>query len=163
MGFLDKLKGAVNMVTGGGAKVTIQFHPQVAFPGETINVQLTATSTGGEVKASAALIDLVATERVSVDSYHVKQSQHNSQDDHTQALNVSKETINLTIPIAPAFTLAANETKIFEGAIQIPPNAQPTYHGHFTHHNWEIRGRIDVFGNDPDSGYVSLFVGKNNA
>jgi len=35
MGLLDKVKGAVNAVTGGAAKVTFEFEPKVALAERT--------------------------------------------------------------------------------------------------------------------------------
>src|SRR3989304_6076715 len=55
MGFLDKLKGAVNAVTGGAAKVTMEFEPKAVYPGDVVRVKISATSTGSEVKAKMPL------------------------------------------------------------------------------------------------------------
>ena len=39
MGFLDKLKGAINVLTGGAAKVTIGYQPAFVFPGDVVRVK----------------------------------------------------------------------------------------------------------------------------
>ena len=65
MGFFDKLKSVVNAVTGGAARVTIQLQQSCVFPGETVEVKITATSTGAEVQSKGAYVDVFAEERVS--------------------------------------------------------------------------------------------------
>lgn len=151
MGFLDKIKGAVSAVTGGGAKVTLEFRPPFAMPGEPVQVRVTATSTGGEIKSKGLYIDLRAVETVRVDKDEVAGAERD--------VNCSRETFTQEIAISPAFVLAPNETKTFEGVVNLPANCQPSFTGKLTQHEWTIRGRVEAFGNDPDSGYQPLRVG----
>jgi sporulation-control protein spo0M len=151
MGFFDKLKGMVNAVTGGAAKVTIQLQQACVFPGESVGVKITATSTGAEVKSKGVYVDVHAEERVSF------------RDDETkQEINRAKTTTDQTIQIAPAFVLAPNETKTFEGSFQMPADVLPTFNGSLAQHVCQVRGRIEAFGNDPDSGYQVINVGSKN-
>lgn len=150
MGFFDKLKGAVNAVTGGAAKVTLEYQP-MGFPGESFAVRVIATSTGQEVKSKGVFIDLMGTEDVKIKS--------GPTNGLSQDVSVSKKTFDQAFQIAPAFVLAPNETKQFDGVVQIPHNLQPTYSGIYSHHQWQIRGRIEAFGNDPDSGIMPFRVG----
>ena len=148
MGFFDKLKSVVNVVTGGAAKVTIQLQQACIFPGETVDIKITATSTGAELKSKGVYVDVFAEERVSI------------KDESTKAeINRSKTTTQQTILIAPAFVLAPNETKSFEGSFQFPSDVLPTFAGSMCQHICQIRGRIEAFGNDPDSGYQVINVG----
>ena len=149
MGFLDKLKGAVKFVTGGAAKVTLEFQPQQAFPGDKILVKVSATSTGGEVKSKGAFIDLLGREEV-----EIKQGGTVNQHVH-----VTHETLEQAFPISGEFVLAANETKLFEGAVQLPATCLPTYQGHYAKHVWQLRARVEASGTDPSSDYVVLRVG----
>jgi hypothetical protein len=150
MGLFDKLKSAVNVMTGGGATVTIEYQPTTGFPGDVVRVRVTATSTGGEIKSKGAFVDLQATESV-----HVKEGEGG---DHAH-VNVSRNTFSQEFQISPAFVLAPNATLQFEGQIQLPPTAQPSFAGVYTQHTWQIRGRVEAFGNDPDSGYQAFRVG----
>jgi hypothetical protein len=150
MGLFDKLKSAVNAVTGGAAKVTLEFQPQTAFPGEPLNVRVTVTSTGGELKSGGIFLDVQSTE-------HVALKKGAAPNVH-EPINVSNTTFTTQFPIAPAFVLAPNETKAFDGAIQFPHGA-PTYEGPCAEHAWTIRGRVEAFGNDPDSGFLPIRVG----
>ena len=63
------------------------------------------------------------------------------------------------MPISGEFVLGANESKEFEGTVNMPQNVQPTFQGKYTFHEWEIRGRVEAKGNDPDSGFKPLRVG----
>jgi sporulation-control protein spo0M len=154
MGFLDKMRGAVAAVTGGAAKVSLEYNPATAFPGELVNVKITAISTGGEVKSKGVFVDLLGTEEINI--------QPNSSNDLEERVHDSNETVEQAFQIAPAFVLAANETKIFEGSFQIPGHCQPSYQGRSCGHEWQIRGRIEAFGNDPDSGFLPIRVGLKN-
>ena len=151
MGFFDKLKSVVNAVTGGAATVTIQLQQACVIPGEAVSLKITATSNGAEVKSKGVYVDVFAEERVSF------------KDDATKdVINRTKTTTQQTVQIAPAFVLAPNETKSFEGSFQFPANVLPTFAGSFCQHVCQIRGRIEAFGNDPDSGYQVINVGTKN-
>jgi sporulation-control protein spo0M len=155
---MDKLKAAAQAVTGGAAKVTIAYEPQVAFPGDPIRVKVAATSAGGEVKSKGVFVDLQGQEEIRVPRSAVgaqtKGSQMSFGDIHTW-----KNTFEQAFQIAPEFVLGANETKQFEGVVQLPAALEPSYRGVYAQHKWEIRGRIEAFGNDPDSGWQPLRVG----
>ncbi len=144
MGFFSKIK---NAVTGGEAQVTIQFEPAQPAPGATVAVKVTATSTGGEVKSKGAFVDLRAEEVV---RYRVQGERMDRSDTH--------KTFNHAFPLAPAFELGEGESLEFEGQVTIPAEAQPSYNGTKATHGWKLRGRIDTFGNDPDSGWQPLTV-----
>jgi len=151
MGFLDKLKGAVNAVTGGGATVTIEYPMQTVFPGDTIPVRITATSTGAEVKSGGIFVDLVTSEEMRLEKGQFGSETH---------FHHKGEVFTQAIQVAPAFVLGAAQTQVVEGRVVIPPNAQPSSQGRHVAIHWLIRGRIEAFGNDPDSGYKPLTVGR---
>lgn len=153
MGLFDKLKGVANAVTGGAARVSIEFEPRVAFPGEDLSVRVTATSTGSQVNSRGVFVDLRAVERVDLPRGAAAGLDHSIQTSHTS--------FEQEISIAPAFTLAPNETKVFEGVVRLPANAQPSYNGRYTQHEWSLRGRVEMTGNDPDSGFQVFRVGTN--
>ena len=152
MGLLGKMK---NAITGGGANVSIEYPSTPVHPGDRIHVRVTVISTGGEIKTNGVYVDIRGHE-----SGHVTGGNrcHRCGDyDSHVSVNVSHNTFDQAYPLSGAFTLQPNETKIFEGDITIPPNAQPTYHGSIQH-VWELRGRIEAFGNDPDSGFQVIVV-----
>jgi hypothetical protein len=152
MGFFDKLKGAVNFVTGGGAKVTVEWQPPLAFPGEQLGVRVTVTSTGGPISATGVFIDFAAHEQLAIPE--------GALGNQNPSINHTKQTVSQTVPLAGPFQLAPNETKMFEGRVVLP-HGQPTYDGPFADHDWGIRARAEMSGNDPDSGFQKIVVGRH--
>jgi len=151
MGFFDKLKGAVSAVTGGSATVTIDFNPRTAFPGEAIGVRITATSKGSAIKGDGIFVDVKGVEEI-----RLRKSDAQSL---TDDVSINRETLEQSFQISGPFQMGANETQHWEGTIQLPSNAQPTFDGAICDHGWGIRGRLSMFGNDPDSGFVAMRVG----
>ncbi|HKZ49003.1 MAG TPA: sporulation protein [Thermoplasmata archaeon] len=156
MGILDKLKTATNVVSGGGAKVSIEYPTHTVFPGEPVQVRVTVMSSGGEVKSKGIYADLVCEEVVSTQEKVTCQRCRNSWD---APVNNTKNVANQSYPLAPAFVLAAGETRTFEGTLQVPGGSPPSFTGPSVRYEWKIRGRLEAFGNDPDSGFQSLRVG----
>lgn len=151
MGFMDKLKGAVKAVTGGSAKVEMDYPSHAVLPDDAMSVTVTITSTVGDLKTNGVFIDIRAEEVINVNKTASQQLENN--------LRVSRETFKQSFQIASDFMLGAGETKTFEGEVTLPPNVQPSYNGQFTQHKWSIRGRLDVRGNDPDTGFKPMRVG----
>ncbi|MEM4264614.1 MAG: hypothetical protein QW505_02375 [Thermoplasmata archaeon] len=145
MGLLDKMKSAASAVTGGAAKVSIEYPHQLLSPGSSIPVKVTVVSMGKEVKSGGVFVDIFASE-----SGQVKCNKCG------QMVSVHADDVRQSIPVGPAFVLQPGETKVFEANIQIP-SGQPSYHG-IVRHEWKIRGRLDAFGNDPDSGFQVIEV-----
>ena len=145
MGFLDKMKGVGSAMTGGAARVSIEYPHQGLKPGDSLPVKVTVVSMGKEVKSSGVFVDIEAEETGQVKCKHCG-----------QMTQVKNETIKQALPVGPAMVLQPNETKVFEQTIQIPMG-QPSYGGTVSH-MWKIRGRLEAFGNDPDSGYQTLQV-----
>lgn len=148
MGLWDKVKGAVNAVTGGAAKVYIEVLGQ-PVRGEEVNVRVTVSSTGSEIRSQGIFVDLTAKEEIYIPNYKTA-------GEYSEGLHTS--TFDQAFQIAAPLTLMPNETRTFEGTIAVPSNAPPTYQGPYCKHNWRIRGRVEMFGNDPDSGYIDIFV-----
>jgi len=146
MGFLDKVKSAGQAVTGGSARVSIEFAHSQLKPGDSMPVKVTVVSMGKEVKSSGVFVDIHAEENGTIRCKHCNQN-----------VVVKNETIKQAIPVGPAMVLQPNETKVFEATIQIPMGAPPTYNG-TVRHEWKIRGRLEAFGNDPDSGFQTLEI-----
>ncbi len=151
MGFLKKMTSAI---TGGGADVSIEYPPGPFKQGTSIPVKVTVVSTGGEVKSGGVFVDLLAREHGSVFGSH--RCEKCGHVDTSSKVKVSKKTVDTSFPVGPAFVLQSNERKEFEGQISIP-GGQPSYKGSINH-DWEIRGRLEAFGNDPDSGFKHIEV-----
>ncbi len=155
MGFLDKMKSAVGTMTGSTADVSIAYPMQPVRPGDTMHVKVTVISTGGQVKSNGVYVDVKAREHGSLSgSYRCSKCGHT---DSNARVSMSKVTIDQKIPIAGTFVLQPNESKEYEADIQLP-YGEGTYHGRVVNHEWQIRGRLAAFGNDPDSGYMTFEV-----
>jgi hypothetical protein len=150
MGFFDRLKGAVAVVTGGAATVTIEYHP-IIFPGDMVQVRITAVAKSNPIKGDGIFVDIRGVEEIRVR----KSESENLTDD----LEISRTTLETSYQIAGPFQLDANATYQWEGSFQMPPSAQPTFDGSICDHGWGIRGRLSMFGNDPDSGFQGIRVG----
>jgi len=157
MGVFDKLKSATQAMTGGAAKVSIAYPLQAVFPGEGMNVRITVVSSGGEVKSQGVFVDLLAQERVTASE---NATCPRCQNKFTMPVREAKKTFEQSLPVAPAFVLSPGESRTFDVVLPVPSGAQPTYAGPQTHHEWKIRGRVQSFGNDPDSGFQALRVGQ---
>ena len=156
MGVFDKLKSATQAMTGGAAKVSIAYPLQAVFPNEGMNVRITVVSSGGEVKSQGVFVDLLATEHVSgSENARCPRCGNN----FSTPVREAKKTFEQSFPVASAFVLAPGQSQTFEAQIQVPGGAQPSYAGPQVHHDWKIRGRMQSFGNDPDSGFQALRVG----
>ena len=171
MGLFDAVKGMVQAVTGGGVRVTIECDP-FAFPGEELRVRVSVTSTGGEVKSQGVFVDILGSEHVKIPASPVPQNAPRPATEAPPAgqsstppkdIEASHVSCSQSFQIAPAVVLAAGESRQFEGAIRLPPGLQPSYAGRHAQHSWFIRGRLEAWGNDPDSGYQPLRVGAKGS
>jgi hypothetical protein len=151
MGFFDKIKGAVQAATGGAATVTIELSPSSALPGDAIEVKVVATSSGREVKSKGIFIDLRGQEMINIKKGEIQ--------DHDKAVQLVHTTHESAVQIAPDFVLPAGGTMEFQGRVVIPSDARPTFDGRWGDHTWAARGRVEAFGNDPDSGFRPFRVG----
>lgn len=152
MGIFSKMK---NAVTGGAAKVSIEYTPGTYKPGDSIPVKVTvASSTQDEVKSKGIFVDVQAVETGSVSGCGTCP---NCQNNINHRVEVDHTTFQQQIPLYGAFTLKPNEVKVVEGKVNIPPTAQPTYHGSLDH-TWSVRGRLEALGNDPDSGFYAIII-----
>jgi len=149
MGFFDKIKGAVNAVTGGAASVEIQY-PEIITAGSTIPVKVTATSKGAEVKSKGIFVDFTGLEKIAVSR---RDDSKLSEDYHREVAHSTQE-----FQLCGELVLGANETKVIEGTITIPATLQPSFEGKHTKNLYQVRGRLEAKGNDPDSGYKPLRV-----
>jgi hypothetical protein len=150
MGFFDKIRGAVAVVTGGAAEVRIEY-PPFACAGDSINIRVIATAKSNPIKGDGIFVDLRGVEEI-----RLRKSESEALTDDVE---LNKETLDTQFQIAGNFQLAAGQTAQWEGQIRIPANAQPTFDGAICDHGWGIRGRLSMFGNDPDTGYLPIRIG----
>lgn len=155
MGLFDALKGAVDSMTGGAAHVTVEYAMTPFVPGQEVRVIIRVTSTGGQVNSNGVFLDIWAREtgRVHV-SIHCSHCGNNASGWDT----FSETTYEAQLPVSPPFTLGAGQGAVFEARFGVPGGVPGTYQGVHVRHEWLVRGRLDAFGNDPDSGFHPIRV-----
>ena len=118
-----------------------------------------ATAGAAEVKSKGAFIDVRGYEEVRVKTTQTTTSSSSTTGTTHPTTSTTSTTHEKSAQISGEFVLAPNETKTFEGQFQVPQGILPSYNGPNAKHLWEIRGRIEAWGNDPDSGFKPLRVG----
>jgi hypothetical protein len=151
MGFFDKVKGLTNMITGGGAKVTLQVG-QVAV-GMPIPVVVRAQIEGAPINPTKVYVAVRAVE--TVDLIHRDRDGAPGDKDRVHDTEV---TFSQEFPLTGPLQLPANSQHEWTGQIMLPPTVQPSYQGKHAKHEWSVMGALDVTGNDPDSGWIAIHV-----
>lgn len=153
MGFLDKLKSVKNMVTGGGAKISLQMDRTIA-PGEAVQVVVRCQVEGSPISATKVYVAARGVETVSL----VHRDRDAGSRGDRDRVHDTETTFSQEFAIHGAVQLQANSTHEWRGQITLPGNVQPSYQGKHAKHEWQFLAAIDVSGNDPDSGWVEVQV-----
>ncbi|MBT7410180.1 MAG: hypothetical protein HN826_10805 [Methylococcales bacterium] len=148
MGFFDKVKSIKNMVTGGGATVTIgDFKP---VWGEPFSISITAEIGDADVKIDKVYLLVEGNETVRIDNFRFTDGEGDS---YYKDIHTTENTFRDEMEVAESQTLEANETYTWEVELELQ-DVLPTYHGPNAEHSWRLQAALDAFGNDPDSGWV---------
>ena len=113
-------------------------------------MKVTVTSKGAEIKSKGVFVDFDGSEQIHIP----KKDEQKFSEDYRRALSHSTQEFQL----CGEFVLGAGETKTVEGVIAVPPTLQPSFEGRWTKNLYQVRGRLEAKGNDPDSGYKPLRV-----
>ncbi|MBF0620476.1 MAG: hypothetical protein HQL54_00975 [Magnetococcales bacterium] len=153
MGLWDSLKAVSNLVTGGGAKVTLEvIAPSVREP-----IQVTIRAEVGDSDLNVRRVYLMVRAEEDVEIPDVPMAD----EDGTiirQELERETETCRLSFDIAGEIELPAGSSHEWQAQIELPVNAQPTYKGRYAEHEWKFFAGLDTFGNDPDSGWMEIII-----
>lgn len=149
MGFLNKLKGAVSKLTGGGAKVTVFVNGNNIK--ETLNITVNAEVKDNPLEVKKVYLRIKSVEKIDIPKNSLPQNLR-------EAAKFGLTLTNDIFPkkeyvIAEAQNLEAKQTYTRNIDIKIDDSAVPSYNGHFANHEWLFYAGIDVKGNDPDSGW----------
>ena len=154
MGFFDKIKSAVNVVTGGSADVTMEF-VEANF-GENLVVKVTAIAKA-DCKLDKVYVKVRGIEELEVrDEDYVDVDDDGYRERITEFINRSTTTFEGEHTISGPQELEEGNTYEWEAEIPMPEGLQPEYHGHNCHHSYIAFAGLDMFGNDPDSGWLSI-------
>ncbi len=159
MGFMDKLKSMKNAVTGGAAKVYVEFDGD-AVRGEPFTVRVKAVIDSAPVKIDKVYLEVKGEEEVEISGVPVARDTDGDGDVDGSVETVSRSHDNFshTYNIGGPKELAANETYEWEVEIEIPVTCLPSFQSHFCHQDYRLFAGLDAFGNDPDSGWVDFQV-----
>lgn len=154
MGFLDKMADALDPITGGGAVVDIAYPRGNVRHGERVNVRVYVSSTGGQLKTNGVFVDVVAMQQGNASGWG--QCPDCREQIYT-TVAVNNTLVESVFPLSGPFVLEPGQSLEFEGDVQIP-SGPSTNRDRYLSHIWYMRGRVDAFGNDPDSGYKEITV-----
>jgi len=155
MTLFGKLK---NMVTGGGATVTLEvLSPPVR--GEAFGVRVSVKVGAADVAAHKVYLRVVGEEAVQVPNVEVATRSGDEIRLSTETVSRSSYTFDASWDVAPAQTLRAGQGYDWEIGVEVPADAPPVYQGTLARHEWKILAGVDVFGNDPDTGWYVLAMG----
>ncbi len=157
MGFWDKVKSVKNMVTGGGAKVYIEFLDDELSLGEPFHVKIIAEVSSTDLDIRGVYLKIEAQERIEAEGIEIEYEGGEREVEH-EIVRKTVETFRDEIRVSGPETLAANETYVWETEITLPENLNGTYHGVHAWHEYAMFAGLDAPGNDPDSGWVGFEI-----
>ena len=155
MGLFSKLADAV---TGGWVKVHFQWSEPV--PGKPIEVKVNADSVKSEKDIQSVYVQVVAEEKVTIPNVHVAEMVNGVLTEKVESVSNTTVTFSQKFPIAGPQPLKPDQTYEWTGTITLPAEARPTYLGVNAGHSWRIMAGLEVKGNDPDSGWTVIPVGR---
>jgi len=151
MGLFDKIKSAVNSVTGGAATVKVTPAQNEFTASEPIKFTVTALIKDADVNAKNVYVEIRSMERINFEDNH---------DGHKHYINKEHQTYHQKLEIAGEQQLKGKTEYTWEASLTLPQTVQNTYNGMYGNHVWEIYAGLDTKGNDPDSGWVAITVKK---
>ncbi|MFP4498029.1 MAG: hypothetical protein ACLFQV_07440 [Vulcanimicrobiota bacterium] len=157
MGFFDAIKDGAkklsNRVTGNYGQIILNTSVSELLPGTPLpyNIEVKAT---GELKAKKVYLKLKGIETCQVtveyqDSNLAKRIRNHSEK------NTTREIVQ---QIEGALEMQEGKTRVFEGALEIPKQIQPSYDGVRAKHTWKLEAVLEVdWGKDLKSS-TELFI-----
>jgi len=156
MGLMDKLKAAKSNLTGDWATVRVQTS-DAAARGSTLEVTVDVTVKEKPIKIEGIVVEVRCVERIDIPSVQVLDAGTSGKSVTGRA--TSEETaFDEEVSAAGPQELGAGASTTATASVRIPAGAPPTFDGRFARYDWEVRARLDMKGNDPDSGWQSLQV-----
>lgn len=156
MGIMDKLKAMKNAVTGGGAKVQLEaVNPTKGSP---FTVKVRATVGDADLKIDKVYVNVAGVETIEIDVPVEEKDEKQNVVKKTERKSAETNTHNAEIVLAGAQTLTAKQEYQWEGTVQLPETASSTYSGVNAKHEWKLLAGLSTFGNDPDSGWITVEI-----
>ena len=153
MGFLSKLK---NNVMGSWADVTLTVAGSARL-GEPLDVHVDVVVKDEGIEVGSVVVELTCEEVIDAGAV-LRQAATSGTVASGYSSEVTEQLAQQEVPLAGATKLAAGSTTGFDGAITVPGGAPASATGRHAEFRWSIRARLDMQGNDPDSGWQHLDV-----
>ena len=155
MGLWDTLKGAVQTITGGAAKVQVEVGE--ATLGAPVFVRITALAEAN-VEIQGVYVLVRAHEEAEVRDVDYDYDDGSRRIEYVRGHH---QTFSSRFDIAGAQSLESGQSYTWEGEFVIPDDNNPSFDGHLIGHTWQLQAGLDAPGNDPDSGWLEFDVWDN--
>jgi hypothetical protein len=156
MGLMDKLKAVKSNLTGDWANVTIQFDP--VGRGGSMNVTTDVSVKDKEISIDGVVIEVRCQEIIDNPNATVFEANSSTSRSATGRATSDQEVVEKKVSVSGPVTLAAGSSTTYSGSIEVPKSAPPTMNGRYARYEWQVRARLEMKGNDPDSGWQSFQV-----
>jgi hypothetical protein len=150
MGLLDKVK---NTLSGDWADVSVQ----VAGPlvrGGALNATVNVQVKNSPIKVESVVFEVRCEEHVHIQRATITGAGTTV----TGSASAVEALVDHEVPVSGPQELAAGSTSTFTTSVPITSEAPPTMAGRNARYEWKVRARVDMKGNDPDSGWQTIHV-----
>jgi hypothetical protein len=157
MGLMDKLKAVKSNLTGDWASVSIQFEP--VGRGGTLKASTSVTVKDQAISVDGVVIEVRCEEIIDIPNATVYENNSSTSiGTGTHRATNSEAVVTKEAKVSGPAELAGGSTTTYSGELVIPTTAPPTMQGRFARYEWQVRARVEMKGNDPDSGWQSFQV-----
>jgi hypothetical protein len=153
VGFLKKMK---NSLTGSWADVSIDYG--TATRGGSLDVTATIVVKAEPISTDGIVIEIRCQEEIDIPSAHIHESFGSTSNHGTGRATSSESVVSSEVRAAGPQELAAGSTTTASASVPIPAHAPPAMQGRYARYEWQVRARVEMKGNDPDSGWQALQV-----
>ncbi|GLS24292.1 sporulation protein [Marinibactrum halimedae] len=157
MGIWNKVKAVKNMMTGGGAKVSIVSEQETLRLGEPFTLTVRVEVADNDINIDKAYLLIRSVERIEAEGIEIEYEDGEREVEH-EIVRKSTETFNADFEITGEQTLSANEVYEWSTEITLPVELNGSYQGKYAWHTYTMFAGLDALGNDPDSGWISFEI-----
>ena len=112
-----------------------------------------------DLKIDAVYVKIRGEEIVEIDGSDIRSKlQDIAADGRLDNVVFRDETYETRVNVSGPATLEAESEHEWEGTLELPPGALPSFSGRRCRHRWRVFAGLDAAGNDPDSGWVDVQV-----
>lgn len=157
MGLMDKMKNLKSTLTGDWAAVSVHFEEPVSRGG-ILKATADVTVKNTAITIEGVIVEVRCEEIIDIANATVYDNNSSTARSATGRATASETVAALEVKAAGPQELAAGSSSTYTADIPIPTTAPPSMDGRNARYEWQIRARLDMKGNDPDSGWQTLQV-----